>query len=160
MTSTPITVLSIKPATELGIGTTTAYASAAVEVDWIAPPTDAILSADNTYAAQVPQTRIINPLWTWTFTLSNSTVPTVTVSYTVTGSNGQSGVFSNPDDPSSTIAVTVIPNGVTATTVGKRSNNRWRLTDSVNLSFGYGNIKKSGTYSGSVRANITSVSFQ
>ncbi|NTW68666.1 MAG: hypothetical protein HGB23_02310 [Chlorobiaceae bacterium] len=157
MTSAPITLSNIKPATELGLGSTTAYATAQVQIDWIAPGADATLSADNTYTSQVPQTRTIDPLWTWKFQLDNSNTPSVNVSYTVTGLNGQAGVFSNSLDPTSTIAVTVIPNGVTAT---KRTNKRWTLTDSVNISFNFGGIKNSGSYSGTVKATITSVNFQ
>ncbi|EAT59563.1 hypothetical protein [Chlorobium ferrooxidans] len=157
MTSAPIVLSNIKPATELGLGNTTAYATAQVQLDWINPAAESTLSAGNTYASQQPQTRTINPLWTWAFRLNNTTVPSVSVTYTVTGANGQPGVFSNSLDPSSTIAVTVIPNGVTAT---KRSSNRWTLTDSVNISFNFGSIKNSGTYSGTVKANITAVNFQ
>jgi len=157
MTSAPIVLSNIKPATELGLGNTTAYATAQVQLDWINPAAESTLSADNTYASQQPQTRTINPLWTWSFRLNNTTVPSVSVTYTVTGANGQSGVFSNSLDPTSTIAVTVIPNGLTAL---KRRNNRWTLTDSVNISFNFGGIKNSGIYSGTVKANITAVNFQ
>ena len=160
MTSAPIVLSNIKPATELGIGSTTAFATAQVRIDWIAPAADATLSADNTYAVEAPQTRTINPLWTWAFQLTDNTRPTVKVAYVVTGANGQTGVFSNSLDPASTIAVTVNPNGVTAVNVGKVSNNRWSLTDSVDISFNFGGIKNSGTYSGTVQANITSVNFQ
>jgi hypothetical protein len=160
MSSVPITLQSIKPASELGISPTAGYASGAVQIDWIAPSADASLSADNTYSSQVPLTRTINPLWTWTFTLNNSTRPSVTVVYTVTGANGQPGVFSNSIDTSSTIAVTVIPGGVTAVNVGKASNNSWKLTDAVDISFSYVNIKNSGTYSGTVQAKVTPVNFQ
>lgn len=157
MTATPITLSKIQPATELGLGNNTAYATAQVQIDWIAPAADATLSAGNTYAAQQPQTRTITQLWTWTFKLNNNNTPGVNVSYTVTGLNGQAGVFSNALDPTSTIAVTVIPNGVTATKTGTRA---WRLTDSVDISFNFGGIKNSGTYSGTVTAKVTSVNFQ
>jgi hypothetical protein len=160
MSTAPIILTSIKPASELGAAPTVAYATAQVNIDWISPATEAALSADNSYSSPTPQTRTISPVWTWTFTLNNGTRPVVTTSYTVKGANNQTGVFSNTNDPTSTIAVSVNPAGVAAVNVGKTSNNKWQLTEAADISFTFANIKKSGTYSGTIQATITSVNFQ
>ncbi|MEI8033740.1 MAG: hypothetical protein WCH05_10380 [Chlorobiaceae bacterium] len=159
MSTLPLTLQAISPSSELAPQPTGGYSPVSVSMDWSGGSPTMTLEATNTYGS-TSCTRTIDNLWTWTFTLTDSTRPSVTTEYAVTGANGAAGVFSNSLDPTSTIAVTITKAGAVPTNVGPARNNDWSLTESINISFTFTNIKRSGTYSGTIQATITPTNFQ
>ena len=112
---------------------------------------DAPTSLDLTQTDPNPLTvsRTINPIWTWTFRTSSFTTsnpPTYTTSYTVSD-------FTNG---TTTVPVTYAKTFITPT----KSSNNWTLKEQLTLYFDFSKASRTGTYTGTIKVNVTGVNFQ
>jgi|GEM_PF-1379240 len=120
------------------------------DVTWDGDTTEQIMSADQVYSSTVVQR---NNVAVWYYTYKNSEpLPNFNVSYTITSQAGNANELSRNNDSSSTINATI-----TAVPLGTPSN-----SGSNKICYGYANLtidianaKKSGTYKGTIRVDIT-----
>lgn len=102
-------------------------------------------------------TRRIDDLWEWRLSVDASgATPSVAIEYAVYGENGEIGVFSNPEDPSSMIDVTLQPLGLRMEKTGKES---WLLSESVDLTMDFEQVRRAGKHNGRIQVTVISQNF-
>jgi hypothetical protein len=131
----------------------------------ILPQTTTIYTGNNTYSinfdaptsidlnqtdpAPLTVSRIISPIWTWTFNtnaFSSSNKPTYTTTYSITD-------FTNG---TSTVPVTFSKAFVSPT----KSSNTWTMKEILTLYFDFSNASRTGTYTGTINVNVTATNFK
>jgi len=99
---------------------------------------------------QIRIVRVVSPLWR--LELPNEHLPALSAEYSVTGTNGKPNVFSNDNDPSSSIRVEIKPKGVKSE---EYINNKWLMSEGLEIIIYPVTATTHGAYSGIIKTIIS-----
>lgn len=94
--------------------------------------------------------RTVNPLWQ--LELPDNHLPAVTTEYSVTGNNGKPDVFSNIDDPSSSVKIRIEAKGIRSRAY---VNKHWLMSEVVDIIIYPVAATSRGAYSGVIKTIIS-----